>query len=367
MARPPCIASLPKFLVLLALSQLSTTSPLPTDVIIEDHPDYQNHTLSKRQACANPCGWAGQLCCASNQACFIDSNNQAQCGQSSGSQGGQLQGAPAGGSGSDGQWKTWTSTWVETDLVTMTSVYSSYIAGAQATAAPTGKSCRFELNESPCGDICCASGQYCYDHNQCAAAGNAGYTTTGILPPASVPLRPTGGTGVVTTATVAPTTTVPYAPPVATGANVDEPLTGTGGGGLSGGAIAGIVIGVLAAITILIFICVCCVARGMLAGVLAILGLGKKKDHRHHRRSEYIEEHHHRHSSAGGSGRRWYGDRPARPEKKKTGLGGATGVAAGLAGLAIALGLKRKHDRKHAKTEYSGSDYTYGSESSPSK
>ena len=58
------------------------------------------------------------------------------------------------------------------------------------------------------------------------------------------------------------------------------------------------------------------------------------------------------------AGRRWFGLRPAarpRPVKKKSGVGGWATVLGGLGGLAVVLGLKRKHDNK--KTEYSGSSY----------
>ena len=43
------------------------------------------------------------------------------------------------------------------------------------------------------------------------------------------------------------------------------------------------------------------------------------------------------------------------------------GVGAGLAGLAILLGLKRRRDRKDEKSSYTGSSYTYSDYTSESE
>jgi hypothetical protein len=349
---------------ILSLCGSSTASPFwwPRDVQTDNttptsaEPSH-NATLEAR-ACANPCGWYGQLCCESGQTCTTDANNQAQCS----SKGGAVA-APAAA----GYWQYYTTTYVATGAVTKTDVISSFIPGQSVTAAGTGtKDCNYALNQAPCGSVCCGSGEYCVTPGQCAAAGGGsseGYAGS-YTAPASAPLRPTTGSTVVVTS---PTTTMPFGTPVATGANITlTPAEAQGGGGLSGGAIAGIVIGVLLGIGLLFLLCFCFCAKAFIDILKGIFGMGKK---RKRTETEYIEEHHH-HTSGGlgagaaaaaalAGGRRWHGDRPSKPEKpKKGGLGGMGAMAAGLGALAIGLGLKRKHDKKQ-KSEYTGSSYDY--------
>ncbi|KAF2083541.1 hypothetical protein K490DRAFT_76478 [Saccharata proteae CBS 121410] len=304
------------------------------------------------RGCSNPCGWSGQLCCEASEACYTDSNNQAQCGAATATTTG-------------GYWQYYTSTWIETDTITYTSVYSSWYGVSAATATATGTiTCDWSAGESSCGNICCASDQYCMLSGQCAAAAvttspGVAATGTGTGESYSAPLRPTTGTLIVVTATTSPTTTVPFETPVATGANVTVTRgEESSGGGLSGGAIAGIVIGTLLGIALLALLCLFCCLRAVFDGILALFGLGPKR-----RREEVVEERYTRHS---GSGRHsdWYGRQPARPPpppKKSGGLGGLGGVLAGLGGLAVVLGLKRKHDKRHAdeKTDYTSSSYYY--------
>lgn len=326
--------------------------------------------LFERSECAGEtCGWNGQLCCSAGYGCYTDSSNQAQCSSTAGG-GGQT---AAGGS-----WNYVTTTYVETDLQTITSTISSYVGGGDWTQ-PTGSACDYAKNEEPCGDVCCKSDEYCYQQGKCKPAANGGssgyytsyystmYETTNS---AGVPLRPTSSTLVIVTETGEPTTTVPFETPVATGAEVGmEPTTedGGGSGGLSGGAIAGIVIGTLAGLILLGFICFYCCVRGLFNGVLAIFGGGKKRSRRTEI-DEYERYSHHgsgRHSGAGAGGRTWYGAaaRPSRPDRRSdhdSRSKKVLGVGAALAGLWAVLGLKRRHDRRHDDEKYS--EYSYSSD-----
>lgn len=354
------ILRLPSTLIaLLLLLRTSTSAAEPLVGLDEGLVDLQNVTLAKR--CENPCGWAGQLCCQSGQTCYTDSNDQAQCGNS-----GVMTAAPA--TQSPGYWQYWTSTYVETDLVTRTSVYSSYVGAisagpvtsvwAQASQTAAAPTC--PASETACGNICCPSGHYCAVWGQCSPA-----TTIAVSP--SAPLRPTSsGAVIVTRTTFATTTTVPFLAPMATGQNVNITSTQESSSGLSGGAIAGIVIGVLAAIIILLFICIFFCFKAAWDGLLAIFGLGGRR-----RRTEVIEESYHRSGDRRDS-RRWPGNQPsriARNEKRSGGFGGFAPVAAGLTGLAVALGLRRKADRRrrNEKSDYTASTYDETEYSSESK
>ena len=341
----------------------------------------QNSTsleLKKRQGCSSgsfACGYYGQVCCVTgSQTCGTNAQDQAICVDVAGGGGGTAATAAAGGG--SGNWQLYTSIWTTTGAITMTSIYSSFIP-AVATGTSNSGDCvpNWANNESPCGKKCCSSGNYCFnwDAGVCKPAGNGGFTTTAVIA-GQPPSRPTTINGVLTTMTMTPTTTVPYGTPIATGQNGTlVEANGGGGGGLSGGAIAGIVIGVIAGIILLILICLCCCLKAGFDGILALLGIGKKKNKRHVVEETYIDEHR-RYGSAAGSGRRWYGSaagaRPGRPppppKEKKGGLGGLGAVGLGLGGLAVALGLKRRHDRKHdeksdVSSSYYDSYYSYDS------
>lgn len=228
-------------------------------------------------------------------------------------------------------------------------------------------------NQNPCGSTCCAAGQFC-SNGACADAigttqGAGGYVTptyvlaTTVVPTQSAFIRPTSNTVETVTATGTATTTVAFQTAVATDGSSVMGTTVSTNNGLSGGAIAGIVIGVLAAIFLLILFCICCCAKGAIDGVKALLGLGKKKPTRVETEEVYVRHSHHGGSSSRPPQQRtWFGmgpSRPARPEKKSSGWGGASVVAGALAALAVGLGLKRRHDRKDNKTEYSGSSESY--------
>lgn len=314
--------------------------------------------LFGRGSCSTTCGWNKQLCCSSGEACYTDSNDQAQCTATSSSS--------SGGWTTSGYWEWYTTVYTETDLVTVTSTYSSWYDTTTSCATATATaviSCG--SGESSCGDICCASDQYCYVSGQCKASGSGAttswyYTSTNSY---SAPLQATSNTVVVVTATSSPTTTVPFVAPVATGANVTLTDTGTHhSSGLSGGAIAGIVIGVLLGVFLLFLICLYCCFRGLW---VALFGGRNRK--RTTEREEYYESHRHRSGSgaAGGGRRTWYGSRPTRvetrKEKKSGGFGEMLGIGAGLAGLAAVLGMKRHHDRRRQdeKSDLSSNYYSY--------
>ena len=342
---------------------------------LEDH-------LVKR-GCDNPCGWNGAICCSSGETCYTDANNQAQCGA-----GGEIGAAAAGaiamdhngGADGSGYWTYYTSTFVESGLVTRTEIFSEYVAAGHPTPAVTplaappsageGPKCQYALNESPCGHICCQSGFYCLNpetgHCANAGAGSSGHLSSFLdhqSITASAPLRPTASTLVVITATGIPTTTVPFEAPVATGANVEVTSSAAGSdGGLSAGAIAGIVIGVILGIIFLALLCFFCCLKGAANRLLAAFGFGGRR----RRREEYVEEYH-RHSHYGGHGDnngRWYGQgKPSRPPKKKTGgLGGLGAAAAGLGTLGLLLGLKRKNNKRTGKSDYTSSSGYYSSD-----
>ena len=363
-SQPPTLLSL--LAIVLSSTHQTNATPLPQDELILGS---DNGTLVER-TCANPCGIGG-LCCGVQQACLTP-NSQPHCGDSTA--------APAttanNVAGNNGQWQTYTTTYVETDLITRTATYSTYFGSitSQVIATPTtviapavtSLSCDPSLQESPCGIYCCAAGQVCLYQGQCGAAANtfdvsSAYYSS-VTNTASAFIRPTSNTIQTVTSTGSPTTTVPFSTPTST--NATAGMASTTNNGLSGGAIAGIVIGVIAGIILLLLICTFFCFKGLLDGFLALLGIGRKR-----RRTEetYIEERH-SHHAGGGGGRTWYG--AARPNRvnqpKKSGLGGLGGVAAGLTALAVILGLKRRRDRRE-KSEYTGSSYSYSDYTSASE
>jgi hypothetical protein len=200
------------------------------------------------------------------------------------------------------------------------------------------------------------------DQGVCVERPDSSYypmPTTGTY---SAPYRPTSGS--TATTTISATTTAPFlAPATASGSTFPTPVAQEGGGGLSPGAIAGIVIGVIAGIILLLLICFCCIVKAGFSGLMAIFGLGRKR----RRSTERIEtvEHYSRHGSGTGSRREhhsgWFGG-PARVDssrkKKSSGFGGLGAVGAGLAGLAAMLALKRNKEKK-PRSDVSSSYYSY--------
>ncbi|KKZ61231.1 hypothetical protein EMCG_04149 [[Emmonsia] crescens] len=287
-----------------------------------------------------PCGFYGQECCSASQTCSTNANNQAVCLDAGSSE--QPRAVV------EGQWETFTTTYVRTDLVTVTSV------GSRLIAAPTAESqiqCQLSLGESACGSICCTAAQACKSEyeSQCVEAGSSPFDPT-VGPSPTPPARPTSSGGA--TITTMPTATVPFLPPVGTdGIQLPPPEASTGGGGLSGGAIAGIVIGVLIGVILLFLICLSACAKGAIAAILSFS------------------------DGDGRPGRTWFGYRPPPPRRsdshsyhsseksKKSGLFGLgkwTSAGLILGALAICLGLqsKKKKPAVPSSSGYSDSQFS---------
>lgn len=308
----------------------------PRHVVAVPYPKDDLHAagygyLMPRQ-CNQYCGYNNMYCCSAGSQCYT-SNGIAGCSVDAG-----------------GGYAFYTTTYTSTG--TFTSTYSSFFPAATTNSGdciPAAGS-----GQSACGSICCANWQYCAYSGQCLARDK-------IPPPVS------SGGAPVTTQFSAPyrvTSGVPTGPATGTAASATTTETGGGGvapggtaegSGLSPGAIAGIVIGTLAGIVLLILLCACCIVRGLWHGALAILGVGKKK------KETVIEEEYHRsssrHSRRDGHGS-WYGGRPStvasRKEKKSSGKG-LLGLGAALGTLWLLLGLK-KDKKKGGKSTKSRSD-----------
>ena len=361
---------------ILLFSDISQAVPLPQD---ETNVNQQNQTLELRD-CAVPCGWNNFLCCGSGQQCLTVAG-QAACGV-----------ATATGY-ANGQWLMYTTTYTQTDLVTVTTVYSSYITISTTaytpivqtqvvttvvqTAAPAQTMiCNANLGQSACGTLCCAQGQFCAYAGQCQAIGGSSSNGNGYVAPVtsgSAFIRPTSATTATVIFTGTATTTVAFQTPIGTDGSALTGVTATAqNNGLSGGAIAGIVIGVLLAIFLLFLFCACCLAKEFFDSILGIFGLGKKARRRRVTDTTVIEERHSRHSGGRVTGgrRTWFGTSggPSRPpQKKSSGWGGALGVAGALGALALILGLKRKNKADEKSSYGTGSSYTYSSYSSESE
>ncbi|KAL1953635.1 hypothetical protein VTO42DRAFT_2421 [Malbranchea cinnamomea] len=300
------------------------------------------------RACENPCGYYGQLCCSASEVCTTDSNGQAACA------------ANADQDDDDGQWEYFTITYVQTDYVTVTSTGSRWVA---EPTSDNNAQCRAWLGESSCGDICCSAAEACEDA-VCVEAGNSPIDTGGPSP--TPPLRPTSTTGATVTVTQPPPTTVPFIPAIGTDGNI-APMPSEGGGSLSGGAIAGIVIGSLAGAFILLLLCCCFCVGSTFDRLRALLGLKGGN-----RSSSYTGSSRSSHHAG------WFGAGPARPKKDKKsglfGLGGIATLAVIIGAIAVCLGLKRKNKERSEKSYsyytpssyYTYSYYTSSSSSSSS-
>lgn len=365
MRRPQSPTLLSLLAVILSPTHTTNAKPFPRDETIEN----QNSTLVERQ-CAFPCGLsATPICCQAAGQCYTDGNNQAQCGSG---------GIQQANSGNNGQWQIYTTTYTTEGLITVTSTYSVQSATVQVAPAAT-PFCDTSMGESPCGNICCATGQQCQWQGSCIASGptdvSSSYLASVMSTSAggSAYIRPTSDTTQTVTSTGSATTTVPIqsaVPSASSGTSTAGMESTTSNNGLTGGQIAGIVIGVLLGILLLLIICGCLCFKGLLDQLLAIFGLGPRA----RRRKEVITEerysHHHSGTGGGAGGRRWFGQSgPSRPqrEKQSSGLGGIAGVGAGLGALALLLGLKRRRDRRDKESYGTASMYTYSDYTSSSE
>ena len=331
--------------IVLSSVTLCLANPFPRTLLNDDF--LGNHSLELRDGCAGvTCGWNGWLCCGSGQACAT-SNNQALCI------------AAATQAAGGGSWQVYTTTYVEIDQTTITTTYSALAGGAAPTSSPGG-SCNANLGQTQCGTQCCNQDEWC-NGNECIGYGGSssgapitnsqGSTISNFIAPTSV--------GIATvTSSMSITTTIPFQTPVgSSGSAVTGQMVSTNNG-LSPGAIAGIVIGVLVGLFLLFLILACLCCRSIFD---SIFGRKKRKE-----TTTYIETHHSHHGSAAAPPprRRWFGVLPARPDRpqnKTGGYGGLVGVGAFLAALAVILGLRRRSNKNKVeeKTEYSVSDYTY--------
>ena len=358
-------ATSPTLLTLLTLlfTSLVAATPYPRD----DLRDVGYGYLMAR-ACDSYCGADNQYCCAKDEQCYTS--------------------AGIAGCAGSGGWDFFTTTWTETR--TYTSTLSSQYAGVTTTAGSTEPCEPVEgTGQIACGPICCANWQYCADSvkGQCMAnAGASSYTqwtTIGVITTQfSAPYRVTSGSTIWASSTG--TADSETATPTESSGGGATPI-GTTNGGLSGGAIAGIVIGTIAGVALLLLCCFCCIVRGLWHTILGIFGIGGGKKRREER-IEVTEERYSRHGSVHGGRpqhRTWFGGmgggggRPSgagsRKEKKSgSGLGW---MAAGAGAVALLLGLKRdgRHkggaaSSKPPRSDWSSSYYTASyTASSPSE
>lgn len=263
-----------------------------------------------------------------------------------------------------------TTTWTETETNTYTSTITPKGGGGGGGGAeptpPVDKSKPCVPQEegwTACGWVCCDYYQECVEDGQCRIRD-------GFEEPPGDPIVITTD-GVVTTLFSAPFRVTSDGAESTGGAGSGGSNEEDDGSGLSGGAIAGIVVGTLAGVALLGMICFCCIARGIFG---AIFG-GKKKKRRD--REEVIEDRYtRRHSrppgSSGyhtkrGSHSSWYGSGSSRDgEKKKSGGAKWLGIGAMAATLLALLNIKKdKKPARRTPTMYSDS-YMYTDSTLPS-
>lgn len=371
--RPTTVSAL----LLLGASSLFTTPasavPYPRDDLHAIGFGY----LQPRQ-CNQYCGYQNQYCCSAGSTCMTQA-------------GVALCAAGAAGGGNGGGWAFYTTTWTSTE--TFTSTISSAWVPATSAVGGAGVDCvpAPGSGQIACGTICCASDQYCAWKGQCypnGVAGGGGGGGGGAPVTATI----TSGGQTITTQYIAPNRktsdiTITQTATSGTGVLASQTSTSTGNGTvsagtashLSPGAIAGIVIGVLAGVALLLLICACFLVRGLWHGLLALLGLGGGSKKRRHSETVIEEERYTRHGHSrppsvysrreahGG----WFGGggRPSnvssRKEKKKSSGVGWLGLGAAAGTLLLLLGLRkdRKKQTRPVKTRSDVSSSYFGSDS----
>lgn len=352
-------AAIPTLLSLSTLLQSVFAKPYPKD----DLHNTLSYGFLQDPLCASYCGVENEHCCSGGEVCTT-SGSVAGCATVS-----VATRVATIYPRQDDSWSYYTSTWTETE--TFTSTFSSYWGAATATATCVAQS----EGETSCGAICCASDQYCAYEGQCSAVAGAGgatattsatswttyattMTTSGstITTQYSAPYRVTGtGSTSTNTGTIESATSTGSA----NGTVVAE---STGGSNLSGGAIAGIVIGVLAGVVLLLALCACCIMRGLWHGLLALLGFGpKKRDRNRDRETVIVEEERYSRRGSSHANRNshnsWFARNPARStagESRRTSekvkakdSNQASWAGAGALGtLLLLLGLRRDKKRR---------------------
>ncbi|RFU75592.1 hypothetical protein TARUN_6652 [Trichoderma arundinaceum] len=341
---------------LLAAATAVSAGPFPRGGVN----DFGYSYLLQRDVCdGTPCGADSQYCCGSTELCTTLSGDVATC---------------LGGYGA------YTSTWTETR--TFTTTYYTHWAPVPTPTA--GVDCvPQDSAQEACGAICCAGWQTCAFKGQCSV--RPGYaeptavviTSNGhVTTQYSAPYRVTGTTTVTTQITGTGTGTGSTSTSTSDSDAIGAGSKGTNSGGLSPGAIAGIVIGTLVGVALLLLLCFCCIARGLWAAIF-----GRKRSGDSSVREEVVEERYSksgsRAASASAYSRRdrhggWFGgsSRPGtstvvtdRREKRKSSAGCWTwlGIGAIAATLFTLLNLKKDKRPNSRKTpsRYSDSYYSY--------
>lgn len=350
------------------LIQPALSNPFPKDAL---H-DILKAGFLQDPLCASYCGVENEHCCSADEACTT-AEGVAACAAVTVAT--QVEVAIATiYPRQDDTWSLYTSTYTITSTYTTT---GSAWGGASTTVAgvSTATCTPQAIGETSCGDICCASDQTCAYAGQCTAAAGGGGVVTGTTTSwTTYPTTITTAGSTITTQFSAPyrvtgtgtTTSTGVIESATTTANGTAVAGGTGGSTLSGGAIAGIVIGALVGVLILLAICACCIMRGLWHGLLALLGIGsKKKDRRSSRDRETViveEERYSRHGSNSHAARNshggWFARNPARSaagESRRTSekatktkdSNEASWWGAGALGtLLLLLGLRRDKKRR---------------------